>query len=177
MSNKSIPEMVLPECVEGGPEDFDAVAKSYLTSAELLWQSEQERPFKLFIAPSAMCLGLGLELFLKARLLEREYNHKTLRDDFGHDIFKMWMIPELSEMRKHAQAYALACAEIKKSPIPDPSKCTVDWNVQYLSKLYGRETFYALRYPKGPTQVPYAQPLLWVLYELLDDPRWCLSYG
>lgn len=168
------PEMVLPEPIQGGAREFDAVAKSYLTSAELLWKSEQDHPSSRFIAPSAMCLGLGLELFLKARLLERGYNDVSVRK-FGHDIFTMWMKPELAEMRRHAQGYALACAEVKQSPIPDPSRWTVDWNVEYLGKLYGNETSYALRYPKGRTQVPYAQPLLWVLYELLDDPKWCLS--
>lgn len=171
-----IPEMVLPEPALGGPKEFDEVAKAYLTSAELLWKSEQDNPYSRFIAPSAMCLGLGLELFLKARLLERGHDEQSIKK-LGHGIFKMWMNPELVEMRRHAQAYALACAKVKQSQIPDPSRWTVDWNVEYLGKLYGKETSYALRYPKGRTQVPYSQPLLWVLYELLDDPKWCLSYG
>ena len=153
LSKKNMPEIVLPELDDGGPEDFDELAKSYLTSADLLWQSEQEQHFKRLIAPTAMCLGLGLELFLKARLIERKYTHTSLRTDLGHDIFRMWMMPELNEMRRHAQSYAIACAEDNKSPIPDPSKFTVDWNVEYLSRLYGRETFSALRYPKGRTQV------------------------
>ena len=171
----SLPEMPLPILQEGGPEEFDEIARSYLTSAEVLWKSERETQSTHFVAPSAFCLGLRLELFLKARLLERGCDHQTLRKEFGHGLYQMWMLPELAEMRVWSQGYAEDCVKAKKSAVPDPSKFTVDWTVEYLGKLYGQETFYALRYPKGRNQVPYVQPLLWVLYDLLDDPRWCLS--
>ena len=81
-------------------------------------------------------------------------------------------MPAFNDLRSHAKKFLEACAEIKYSPVPDPKVQTIDWTIEYLEKLYGSETRHALRYPQGTTKVPYVQPLLWVLANLLDDPKW-----
>ncbi|MEX1234803.1 MAG: hypothetical protein WEB56_07450 [Roseovarius sp.] len=172
------PEMVMPKRdADCGPQAYDEIAKAYLLAAELLWKRAKDEPNLPIIAPLSLNMGLGLELFLKARLLERGYTHKRLssRTEFGHNIHKMWMMDEFTEMRRHAQKYAEACVSAKRATVRDPTRFTIDWTVEYLGRLYSTETHYALRYPQGKTQVPYAQPLLWVMYELVDDPRWCIT--
>jgi hypothetical protein len=168
---KISPQIDLPKTAQPQPSHFDSAAREYLLAAEMLWSKQKVEEIPV-IAPLSQCLATGIELFLKARLLTKGYDAGNLRIQYGHDIYKMWMLPDFAEMRRHAQDFAEACVSAKKSGIPDPQKYTVNWTVEYLSKLYGKETFYALRYPSGVTQVPYAQPLLWVMYELLDDPRW-----
>ncbi len=165
------PKMKLPEMVDGSAVDYDQTALSYLAAAEILWKSEQTNPAGL-VAPATQLVCTGLELFLKARLLDYGLTHEELRKSYGHNIYKMWMLPQFEGMRKNAQKIALACDIVKESNIPDPNKYTVDWTIEYLEKLYGGSTHQSLRYPKGKTNVPYVQPLLWVLAELVDKPEW-----
>ncbi|AXT25529.1 hypothetical protein D1823_02300 [Ruegeria sp. AD91A] len=165
------PKMNLPELVHGDSQDYDTMAASYLLAAEYLWKKEKDEQFPL-VAPATQLVCIGLELFLKARLLESGLTHDDLRKNYGHNIYKMWMLPQFEVMRRNAQAIALACVEVKKSEFSDPNVYTLDWTIKYLDRLYGGSTNQALRYPKGKTEVPYVQPLLWVVYELLNNPDW-----
>ncbi len=174
------PDFPLPEMIDGGPTEYDEVAMTYLLAAEVLWKRERDDHLPL-VAPSTHLACTGLELFLKARLLERGYDHNLLRnrERFGHNIHKIWMMTEFAAMRRHAQGLAEACVEAKQQPIPDPKVQSLDWTINHLEKLYGGETHYALRYPQGTTttKVPYVQPLLWVLAELIGDPKWKVRPG
>jgi hypothetical protein len=152
---------------------LDEAARSYLYSAKVLWEQEVRVGTTHTIAPCAKCLGFGIELFLKARLLEHGVSEGELKS-FGHRFHKMWRKNEFDKMREHAQHVALACVAQKKTKILDPLVCTVDWHIENLGRLFSQSPI-ALRYPNSPTIVPYPQPLLWVFYELLDDPRWCLA--
>ncbi len=163
----------VPDGQDGGPDDYYSLAENYLLAAEILWKQEREHREKEerlpVVAPATQLLGIGFELFLKAQLLERGYEHKQLRDrhKFGHQIHRMWMMPEFDLLRPLAQEIAEKCVIVKQSPILDPKVYTIDWTIETIEMLYGSESHYALRYPKGVTNVPYIQPLLWVLAEFL----------
>lgn len=152
---------------------FDSTAKSYLLAAEILWKRHKTEPLPL-IAPISQCLALGVELFLKARLMERGSSADEVRTQYQHDIYRLWRAPEFDALRANAELVALQCAKVKPPPFADPAVLTVDRTIESLGQLYGRETDFALRYPTGSVVVPYPQPLLWVMAELLEHPRYML---
>ena len=81
------------------------------------------------------------------------------------------MLDDFKKLREFSQGFAETCAEIKPQPFADPVKEPIDSTVRKLSHLYNRPSKFALRYPDRDLKVPYPQPLLWVLAELvLHDP-------
>lgn len=140
-------------------EPFCTLAREYCLAAEILWKREKDERLPL-VAPASSCLAQGLELFLKALLLDRGATVRELQSEYGHDVFKMWRLPEFEPMRKHAQGFALACKGVKLEPYADPEVYTLDNTVESLGRLHTRSSNFALRYPSGKNSVPYPQPLL-----------------
>jgi hypothetical protein len=159
------------------PERYDEAAMNYLMAAETLLERENRENLPQLIAPCSQCLAQSLELFLKARLLESGRSVPQLKE-FGHSIYQMWMLPEFAEMRAQAQVWAISIARVNR-PANDPNRCSIDETINKLDELYGNrlgpELAFALRYPKGRTEVLHAQPLLGVLGLLFHDPRWSLA--
>lgn len=175
----------LPEYGVPTPERYDETSRQYLCAARLLWDKELIEKGSV-IAPCLQCLAFALELFLKARLLEREPERTDLRK-LGHDLDQIWQMKEFEELREEAQRLAMRGAEVVEWSFPDPEKFTVDWTVKSLSNLCsgdrGKDLCsgdrgkrgIALRYPTGVVLVPQPQVLIWVLENVHGYPQFMKS--
>ena len=77
----------MPKMVDGSPQDFDEASNAHALAAKILWEHERDDWNSALVAPSTYLTCLALELFLKARLLERGYRHTQLaQGELGHNI-------------------------------------------------------------------------------------------
>ncbi len=149
-------------------------ALSFCLAAEELNDLDAKQGTSARIAPSALCLGFAIELFLKCVLLKAGRAEKELRTKFRHDLFKMWSEPELAAHRQqsvlHAQhRYQSLSSRFDSSELPEPG--TFDVHLEHLSRLHTQQSDMALRYPVGVTLVPQIRLLTSVFEALIRAER------
>lgn len=126
------------------------------------------------IAPSALCLGFGVELFLKSVLLRSGRSEKELRTTFGHDLMKLWSTDECARLRQQAGERAEHLhnsLQRRYGPNELPVPGTFEVNFKYVSKLHDKASGMALRYPTGSTFVPQIRLLAAVFESLIEAER------
>lgn len=149
-------------------ERYRQNALSYCVAASKLDAEETND----FISPVSLCLAFAIELYLKCVLLKAGKTDGHLaRQPFGHDLWSMWEMPELSGCRDQAKIHAESCyqdlvgAGSLHRPIPVPD--TLNKHLEDLSKLHTSASGMPLRYPTKRTQVPDASLMICVFERLI----------
>lgn len=153
-------------------ERYRLEALSYCDAAARL---NDLKPNTHYIAPIGFLLAHGIELFLKCVLLKAGKSSTALsKRPYGHDLWHMWNLPELSVQRQQAVIHANAChGDLQQLPlnIPVAGPNTFNEFLEMLSKLHTNESEMALRYPKQKTPVPLATLLVCVFERLIRKEK------
>ena len=143
------------------------------------------------VGPTMILLGFGVELYLKAILLSAGIAEGCLKGrPFGHDLWAMWLRPELTERRGTVLRHAEACRAVlvaeyvrpqdREPSDPDvvpnlsrdvPEAGTFEGHLRHLLALHSAPSGYALRSPNERTPVPEPMLLLCVFGRLVADAR------
>ena len=126
-----------------------------------------------YLGPITLLTGFALEIYLKAVLLSEGRTVVELKDNFGHDIWKMWINDDCQRVRVHADHIVSSCYEDlrhsfdephnrdprSRDYIPNivrsvPEPGSLEATINELSALHTNSMRYPLRYPEKSYQVP-----------------------
>ena len=145
-------------------------ALCYCLAAHDLYQLDLEQRSDARIAPSALCLSFAIEFFLKSELLQNGCSAKEVKNDFGHDLIKMWSEPSLERIREQAGLWAKPlCQDLGdvRNPTQLSAPDRFKKELAEIGKLHSGATDMALRYPTQKTIVPRIDLLIAVFDALI----------
>ena len=142
---------------------FIAGAHRYLSAARILTDSDEWKSRgRMLQTPALHMLSHGIELLLKYPLIRLGRDQKSIKNEFGHDLQRLWDASENVSLRSEVfAAAAIVWTEARESGMwdnddfsSDPtmvlSKAMVD-----LAYLHGQQSSFALRYTIArPTLAP-----------------------
>ena len=110
------------------------------------WIIERFEDDRVRYAPPLHLIAHGFELLFKAELILAGVAEKRRKNEFGHDLEKMWDSAELADLRAASgPAAEAAVAKAKKNPRfqgqtfhPDPPR-DFEEQIRYLGKLHSAE--------------------------------------
>lgn len=161
-------------------EDYKAWlvnAVSHLRGASAIFDAAQDKnsdytgpEMKL---PCLLLAGIGIELTLKANLLRQGMPLAEVKD-YGHNLTSLWSDHRNASLR----GYAFECMEIEwefavgYGRVPEDQHGSLNQReyvgyLSELSKIYSRDSGYALRYPSNDLSLLTPAPFLLVRSFLL----------
>lgn len=163
-------------CLESKPDFlWFAEAQRYLFSAEVMRKSPEYSQSSLLIAPTLHLLAHGIELFLKANLVQAGVAESDVRG-FSHNLWRLWEDDRNADARikilDMAKEEWLAAKSDQRwnDDFSQFAEIPLEEYLKRLSELHSRDTDYALRYvrPQG-TEGPKPHLLSATFYRMANQ--------
>lgn len=146
----------------------------FLAGAKTLWETDRDNRGDFLVKPTLHLTGQGIELFLKAMLVEAGATDQQLKK-FGHNLWLLWndrrLEPIRVEVRKVSADWITSVALERKGRglSTDTGAMHIHPNLQLLSVLHDRMSNFALRYPSETNQYgPRSEVLFRPFFQVAD---------